>query len=244
MKERILAILLAMVVAAATHAGPPASPSAAGERKNTPWPAPEGETLAALRLKGDAKRGEEVYEVCVACHLPSGAGHPDGRLPQLAGQHSSVLIKQMADIRAGVRDNPAMYPFAATLTDPQQLADVAAYIEQLCIPVDHGRYAGQDAGKQRAIGRQLYAQECKQCHGANGEGRKDKFYPVIAGQHYQYLLRQMSEIRDGLRRNAHPEMVRIIKQYEHEQLAALSAYQSSLVMPGKQCKARAAAKKR
>ena len=41
-----------------------------------------------------------------------------------------------------------------------------------------------------------------------------------------------------------PMMVRIIKQYEHEQLAALSAYQSSLVMPGKQCKARAAAKKR
>ena len=47
MKERILAILLAIVVAVATHAGPPASPSAAGERKNTPWPAPEGETLAA-----------------------------------------------------------------------------------------------------------------------------------------------------------------------------------------------------
>jgi cytochrome c553 len=27
---------------------------------------------------------------------------------------------------------------------------------------------------------------------------------VIAGQHYKYLLRQMTEIRDGHRRNANP----------------------------------------
>ena len=37
----------------------------------------------------------------------------DGTFPQLAGQHTTVLIKQMADIRAGERDNPTMYPFAA-----------------------------------------------------------------------------------------------------------------------------------
>jgi hypothetical protein len=63
----------------------------------------------------------------------------DGSIPQLAGQHSSVLIKQMADIRAGLRHNPTMYPFAAVLTDPQDLADLAAYLEGLCIPVEHGR---------------------------------------------------------------------------------------------------------
>ena len=59
------------------------------------------------------RSGEEGYEICGACHLPSGAGRPDGTFPQLAGQHTTVLIKQMADIRAGLRDNPTMYPFAA-----------------------------------------------------------------------------------------------------------------------------------
>ena len=49
-----------------------------------------------------------------------------------------MLLKQLADIRAGLRDSPTMYPFAATLTDPQELADVAAYIEQPCIPREHG----------------------------------------------------------------------------------------------------------
>ena len=161
----------------------------------------------------------------------------------LAGQHTTVLIKQMADIRAGLRDNPTMYPFAATLVDPQELADVSVYIEGLCIPVEHGKYEGSDASIQLATGKTLYEKECKECHGANGEGVKEKFYPVIAGQHYKYLLRQMTEIRDGHRRNANPDMVKIIKKYDDKQLVAISAYQSSLVMPGNMCKPKATAKK-
>jgi hypothetical protein len=67
----------------------------------------EGEKVEALDKVGDPKRGEEAYEVCGACHLPNGSGRPDGTFPQLAGQHSTVLIKQIADIRAGRRDNPS-----------------------------------------------------------------------------------------------------------------------------------------
>jgi cytochrome c553 len=63
---------------------------------------------------------------------------------------------------------------------------------------------------------------------------------VLAGQHYKYLLRQMTEIRDGKRRNANPDMVTIIKKYDNAQLVAISAYQSSLAMPGSMCKAAAA----
>jgi cytochrome c553 len=162
-----------------------------------------------------------------------------------------VLIKQMADIRAGLRDNPTMYPFAATLTDPQELADVAAYIESLCIPTDHGKYSkpGDNTDKTAADtadrqGKALYEKQCLECHGKNGEGNKEKFYPVIAGQHYKYLLRQMTEIRDGHRRNANPDMVKVIKPYTNDQLVAISAYQSSLVMPGAMCKPRLAQRRR
>jgi cytochrome c553 len=213
------------------------------ESKGYVWNAQEGEKIEALRHKGDVKNGEEAYEICGACHLPSGAGRPDGTFPQLAGQHSTVLIKQMADIREGLRDNPTMYPFAKSLTDPQELADVAAYISSLCIPLDHGRYEGADAALQVSKGKTIYEQECKNCHGANGQGEREKFYPVIAGQHYKYLLRQMTNIRDGKRRNANPDMVKIIRKYSDEQLVAISAYQSSLVMPGAMCKAGAAKKK-
>ncbi len=243
--KMLVAVALSLAFASASVlAGPPAPKKEGIEAKDYKWNAQEGEKIEALKLKGDKKRGEEAYEVCGACHLPSGAGRPDGTFPQLAGQHTTVLIKQMADIRGGLRDNPTMYPFAATLTDPQELADVAVYIEGLCIPTDHGKYEGADAAAQVGKGKDLYEKQCKECHGGNGEGAKDKFYPVIAGQHYKYLLRQMTEIRDGKRRNANPDMVKVIKPYTDEQLVAISAYQSSLSMPGSMCKTKAGGKKK
>jgi cytochrome c553 len=214
------------------------------EGKAYVWNAQEGEKIEALKLKGTAKAGEEGYEVCGACHLPSGAGRPDGTFPQLAGQHTTVLIKQMADIRSGLRDNPTMYPFAKELTDAQELANVSAYIASLCIPVDHGQYEGPDAAQQIADGKTMYEKECITCHKGNGEGDKAKFYPVLAGQHYKYLLRQMTNIRDGKRRNANPDMVTIIKKYDNKQLVAISAYQASMSMPGAMCKAKVTAKKK
>ena len=197
------ALALSLVLSSAfVLAGPPAPKKEGIESKEYKWNAQEGEKIEALKLKGNAKEGRDGYEICGACHLPSGAGRPDGTFPQLAGQHTTVLIKQMADIRAGLRDNPTMYPFAKELIDAQELANVSAYIQSLCIPLDHGKYEGADAAAQIAKGKDLYEKQCKECHGANGEGNKEKFYPVIAGQHYKYLLRQMTEIRDGKRRNA------------------------------------------
>jgi cytochrome c553 len=195
--------------------------------KGYKWNAQEGEKIEALKLKGDVKRGEEAFEVCSACHLPSAAGRPDGTFPQLAGQHPTVIIKQMADIRAGLRDNPIMYPFAATLVDPQELADVAAYIQTLKVPHDNGRGPGTDL----ETGKKLYARDCESCHMKNGEGDEKKFYPVLAGQHYKYMLRQATEIRDGKRRNANPDMVKVIKTYSDKEIDAIVDYMSRLEMP-------------
>ena len=238
MKKLIIAASLSILAAGVATAAPPAPKKEGIEGKSYQWNAQDGEKVEALTKKGDKKRGEEGYESCGACHLPNGAGRPDGTFPQLAGQHTTVLIKQMADIRAGLRDNPTMYPFAVTLVDPQELADVSAYIESLCIPTEHGKYEGADSAIQISKGKEMYEKDCQECHGPNGEGDKEKFYPVIAGQHYKYLLRQMTEIRDGHRRNANPDMVKVIKPYNDDQLVAISAYQSSLKMPGSMCEAK------
>ncbi|MDR1854978.1 MAG: c-type cytochrome [Azoarcus sp.] len=244
MKKTLLtAALLGIGAVSVAFAQAPAPKKAGIESSGYTWNAQEGEKIQALKLKGDKVNGEEAYEVCSACHLASGAGRPDGTFPQLAGQHSTVLIKQMADIRAGLRDNPTMYPFAIALTDPQELADASAYIQSLCIPADHGTYEGVDAAVQIAKGKTLYEKQCLECHGKNGEGDRDKFYPVIAGQHYKYLLRQMTEIRDGKRRNANPDMVKVIKPYTDDMLVAISAYQASLKMPGAMCAAKGGKKK-
>ncbi len=237
----ILAGLLILPLSVAL-AGAPAPKKEGIEAKGYVWNAQEGEKIEALKLKGNAKNGEEAYEVCGACHLPSGAGRPDGTFPQLAGQHASVLIKQIADIRGGLRDNPTMYPFAVSLTDPQELADVSAYIQTLCIPQEHGK--GSNDAALIAQGRELYKKECETCHQPNGQGDAQKFYPVLAGQHYKYLLRQVTDIRDGKRRNANPDMVKVVKKYTDRELDAVAGYMASLSMPGQMCKAGASTKKK
>lgn len=85
----------------------------AAEKPHKPAWAMQGDELEiAMTLKGNKDNGRDIYEVCAACHMPEGWGLTDGTFPQLAGQHHNVLVKQLADIRAGNRDNPTMYPFA------------------------------------------------------------------------------------------------------------------------------------
>jgi cytochrome c553 len=205
------------------------APKGAGiESDDYEWNKMEGgEKELALSLKGDIENGEEAYEICSGCHLPSGAGRPDGTFPQLAGQHPVVVIKQIADIRAGRRDNPIMYPFAVSLIDQQELADVAAYIQTLPIPTDNGRGPGTNLDE----GKKLYDRDCVKCHGQFGEGDSVKFYPVLAGQHYKYMLRQIGEIAEKKRRNANPDMVKIVEKYTHEQQVAVVDYMSRLTWP-------------
>lgn len=193
---------------------------------------PRTEKDEALNLKGNWRTGQKYYTAyCEACHLPSGAGNRDGSIPQLAGQHRTVLIKQLADIRSGVRYNPTMYPFARKLPGAQAVADVAAYVGTLCFPLESGKYEGADAARQLAEGKQLYDNKCAQCHQSNGAGRKDALYPVLAGQHNKYLLRQMTEVRNGKRVDVPAEMFEAIKSYDDAQLVAVAAYQASLKTP-------------
>lgn len=225
----IIMIITGGVGFAVRNAAAQAAPKAAGiESEGYEWNKMEGgEKELALTLEGDIERGEEAYEICSGCHLPSGAGRPDGTFPQLAGQHPVVVIKQIADIRAGRRDNPIMYPFAKSLVDQQELADVAAYIKTLPIPTDNGKGPGTNLEE----GEKLYARDCVKCHGERGEGDSLKFYPVLAGQHYKYLLRQIVDIAEKKRRNANPDMVKIVEKYTHEQQAAVVDYMSRLTWP-------------
>jgi cytochrome c553 len=234
-----LALSLSLAVSLA-YAAPPASKETGIDSKDYKWNAPAVEKNEALKLTGDVNRGKKSYEICTACHLTTGAGRPSGPFPQLAGQHSSVMIKQLVDFRSGIRENPTMVPFAQTRSGPQEIADLAAYIETLCIPVEHGRYEGSDANQRIAAGKAIYESECVVCHKANGEGDKDQLYPVIAGQHYSYLLRQLIEIRDGARRNANPQMVKVLWKLNDNDRIALAAYQASLTMEGKMCPANVA----
>lgn len=183
------------------------------------------ERMQALGRHADATRGQAAYEVCQGCHLPNALGRTDGSYPRLAGQHASVLVKQMLDIRSGRRFNPKMRPFIdEALVGTQDVVDIAAYLAALPSPPTNGR----GAGTELAQGRRVYEAQCTSCHGADGSGDAARFYPRLNGQHYEYLLRELVYIRDGVRGNADPKMVETIRGFSFSELAALADYVSRL----------------
>lgn len=188
-------------------------------------PAEREERLQALGRHADATRGQAAYEVCQGCHQPNALGRTDGSYPRLAGQHASVLVKQMLDIRSGRRFNPKMRPFIdEALVSTQDVVDIAAYLAALPSPPTNGR----GAGTELAQGRRVYEAQCTSCHGADGSGDAARFYPRLNGQHYEYLLRELVYIRDGVRGNADPKMVETIRGFSFSELAALADYVSRL----------------
>lgn len=189
------------------------------------WNAMQAEKLQALRAKGDAARGEITFEICQGCHRAHALGRPDGSYPRLAGQHDTVLIKQMTDVRAGRRRNDKMLPFVDKhVVSPQDIADIASYLTQLPVPPNQGKGPGENLEQ----GEQLYKRHCVKCHGRYGEGDGPQFYPRVNGQHFKYLLREMVDIRDGIRLNANPRMIEEVKPLNNEALEALADYMSRL----------------
>ena len=193
----------------------------------TQWGPLVQEASRALALTGDPRAGKARYGVCAACHRPTAWGDPAGTLPQLAGQHATVLIKQIADMRASQRDNPAMYPFAILIEGPQELADLAAYIGTLPMNPMNPQGPGTDVG----YGKALFEDTCARCHGPSGEGSLAAAIPLIGGQTYAYIVRQLKEIRDGKRRNANPDMVKQVIGFSDRDFLAVADYVSRLRTP-------------
>ncbi|TRZ94165.1 MAG: cytochrome C [Rhodocyclaceae bacterium] len=198
------------------------------ESKGYVWNKPNKEQIFALKHKADPVKGKAAYRVCQGCHKADASGRGDADYPQLAGQHTTVLIKQLVDVRAGKRDNPKMHPFVGEwAVSTEEISDIAAYLNSLPIPTTNSKGDGKHLDRGFAV----YEKSCANCHGDSGEGYGDKFYPMVASQHYDYLLYESLQIRDGGRRNANPKMVRIIKKYSDADLQAVADYMSRLPPP-------------
>ena len=151
MKTMPLALALGALM---TAGGPQAAPPDAKIVAASPAQVAAKEYDEVMALTPNPARGAKVYITCAVCHRPDGWGSPDGDYPQIAGQLYTVIIKQLADIRARNRDNPLMYPFSVPriLGGAQEMADVAAYVSRLPMTADNGKGPGTDL----ELGKRLY----------------------------------------------------------------------------------------
>ena len=220
----LLLPLLSVLIAPAVQSEPEPAPPAAD-----PAAVAAAEYDLVMTLTPDVENGRRAYLTCAVCHLPEGWGSADGGYPQIAGQLRTVIIKQLADFRAGNRDNPLMYPFSvpSILGGPQDMADVAAYVAALPMTPHNGVGPGTDLARGEAI----YVEQCADCHGAAGQGDVREHTPALAGQHYAYLMRQFDQIRVGERRNADSKMTKQIEHFSVTDQAAVLDYTARLRPP-------------
>lgn len=87
--------------------------------------------------------------------------------------------------------------------------------------------AAQAAGKAEA-GKQKAAQVCAACHGPEGNKPTAPENPILAGQHYDYLLKTLQDYKSGKRNNAIMKgFAATLSKQDMEDLAAWFASQKS-----------------
>lgn len=220
----LLIFVLALLPVASVFAAD--APAQGIGTKGYVWNKLTAERSEALRKPGDVARGQEAFRGCRGCHKPDGFGRVDGIYPRLTGQYASVIIKQLTDIRAGLRINPKMEPFISPdAVSVDEIADIAAFLSNATTIKENGK----GPGDQVKAGEALYVQKgCVKCHGNRGEGDGEKLYPALAAQHYSYLLREMEMIKTMARGNSHPDMVVALRELSTADMEALADYLARL----------------
>jgi cytochrome c553 len=207
-----------------------ASPLAGQAQSATPAAEPKTLLASVLEIKADTERGaaEFTAQACSRCHRKDASGRSASHTPRLSGQHTAVIIKQVLDIRSGLRYNPPMKPMVAEeKLSLQTVADIAAHLQTL--PV--GGTIAMGPGTGVTMGKELFAKDCAGCHGAEGEGNAAIFAPMVAAQHYPYLLRELEFIRHGERGNSNPTMASLLKTYAQDDLQNVADYLAQLPAP-------------
>ena len=65
-----------------------------------------------------------------------------------------------------------------------------------------GLMTRQSYSNEKKIGEKLYNEKgCQACHGKDGSEPSDDSYPKISNQNMTYLIKQLTDIRDGRRSN-------------------------------------------
>lgn len=149
----------------------------------------------SAQAAGDATAGKNKSAVCGACHGADGnSAIPN--FPKLAGQIPAYTVKQLKDMKEGLRSVPEMAGIVPGLS-MQDMEDLAAhYAAQTPQPgaadpafVERGqalfRAGNADAG----------VTACAACHGAVGKGMPEAGFPALAGQHSAYLSAQLKAFR-------------------------------------------------
>jgi cytochrome c553 len=169
----------------------------------------------------DVEAGRAKAEVCAACHGPGG-NSPDGAFPSLAGQTARYTYLQLKDYKEKRRTEPQMEPFIVDLTR-QDMLDLAYYFaaQKPLSPPFKTEAAKVERGRAKAV-----ETLCTMCHLGSFKGQNE--IPRVAGQHVEYVIKQMKDFKEGRRTNDAGNMSSVSKTLSDQDIEDLAQYLVSL----------------
>jgi cytochrome c553 len=169
----------------------------------------------------DAEAGKAKAQTCAACHGPMG-NSTNPEYPILAGQTARYLYMQLRDFKEGRRSDPRMTPLAAGLSreDMLDLADYFAAQRPEPVPFKADPVK-VDMGRRKAA-----EVLCTMCHLGGFSGQNE--IPRVAGQHYQYIVKQLQDFRARRRTNDAGNMTSVSKDLSDADIENLSTYIANL----------------
>lgn len=169
----------------------------------------------------DIAAGQEKAQTCVACHGANG-NSTVSMFPVLAGQSARYLYLQLRDYKEGARSNPMMSPMAANLSK-EDMQNLAAYFAaQKPVLIDF------KADPERVKLGFIKAEEnlCSMCHLGGMKGQNE--IPKLSGQHYDYLVKQLTDFKAHNRTNDAGNMSAVSKSLNAEDIINLGHYMADL----------------
>jgi cytochrome c553 len=169
----------------------------------------------------DAAVGKQKSAVCAACHGADG-NSSNPLWPKLAGQTARYLYLQLRDFKEGRRKDPLMSPMAANLSREDML-DLADYFSsQTEAPSTYNVSSAKVAEGKKIADNAL----CPMCHLGGFSGQNE--IPVVAGQHYDYIVKQLKDFRARIRTNDAGSMTAYTQGLSDAQIDALAQYITNL----------------
>jgi cytochrome c553 len=169
----------------------------------------------------DIEAGRTKSQACAACHGADG-NSTTGTYPNLAGQTWRYIYMQLKDFKEGRRKDPVMSPMAEPLSK-QDMIDIANFFAAQ--PAKPSTFKADEA-KIRLGKAKSDETLCVMCHLGGFAGQNE--IPRVAGQQYDYIVKQLKDFKARTRTNDAGNMTSVSRTLSDTDIENLAHYITSL----------------
>jgi cytochrome c553 len=178
-------------------------------------------SMRPVAAQGTAPPMPAKAAVCIACHGAAGRSEQP-LVPVLAGQTSRYLYLQLRDFQEGRRNNEQMSPMAQGLSK-DEMRELAAWFAAQ----KPGAQSFQPDAEKARLGKAKADETlCTMCHLGGFLGQNE--IPRVAGQHFDYVVKQLTDFKARRRTNDAGNMTSVSNTLTDADIQNLAHYLAGL----------------